>query len=161
MVDANILIAGSAWPRWPHEVSRHALAGDFRLVLCPLIIESARHRIRQTFPGHLGRFEEFLAVCDFEEIPNPPEEQVRRNQDLVRSPADVPIALAAINAGASYLVSEDKHLTDRDETTARLRQRIQPLISGTFLREEMGWSSEDLERVRGRNWADVASEGQW
>jgi predicted nucleic acid-binding protein len=33
MVDANILIAGSVWPRWPYEVLQHALRGDFGLVL--------------------------------------------------------------------------------------------------------------------------------
>ena len=158
MLDANILIAGSGWPRWPYEILQHALAADFKLVLCPLIIESARHRIRQDFPDYLSRFDEFLATCDYEEVPNPPMEQVRRNQDIVRAPADVPIALAAINANVDYLVSEDKHFTDRDETTAKLRQRIQPLISGTFLREVMGWSSEELERVRGRNWADLGRE---
>ena len=139
MVDANILIAGSAWPRWPYEVLQHAWAGDFELVLCPLIIDSARHRLGEDFQDHLSRFDEFLATCDYEEVANPPREQVRRNQDLVRAPADVPIALAAMNAGVNYLVSEDKHLTSRDETTAKLRQRIQPLISGTFLREVMGW----------------------
>ena len=158
MVDANILISGSAWPRWPYEVLQHALAGDFKLVLCPLIIESARHRIREDFVDYLGRFDGFLATCDYEEVPNPPMEQVRRNQYLVCASADVPIALAAINAGVDYLVSEDKHLTDRDGTTARLRQRIRPLISGTFLREVMGWNSEALEKVRGRDWSDLRSE---
>ena len=29
MVDANILIAGSVWPRWPFKVLQHAIRGDF------------------------------------------------------------------------------------------------------------------------------------
>lgn len=121
-----------------------------------MIIESARHRIREDFPHHLRRFEDFLATCDYEEVPNPSQEHIAGNQDLIRSLADAPIALAAINSGVDYLVSEDKHLTDEDETTATLRGEIQPLISGTFLRQVMGWRSEDLERVRGRDWADLA-----
>jgi predicted dehydrogenase len=35
MVDATVLIAGSAFPRWPHEVLRHALKGDFTLAYQP------------------------------------------------------------------------------------------------------------------------------
>jgi len=54
-----------------------------------------------------------------------------------------------------YLVSEDKDLTAKDAATAQLRQRLRVLLCGTFLREVMGWSSEELERVRGRNWADL------
>ena len=64
-------------------------------------------------------------------------------------------ALAATRAGVDYLVSEDKDLTAVDETTAELRRHIQPLISGTFLRQVMGWSHEELEAVRGRAWDEV------
>ena len=37
MVDANILIAGIAFPRWSHGILRHALRGDIRLVLCKIV----------------------------------------------------------------------------------------------------------------------------
>lgn len=80
-VDANILVAGSVWPRWPY--------------------------------------------------------------------------LAAIEAGADCLVSEDKDLTVRDESTAELRRLLPVYLSGTFLREMMGWSTEQLERVRGRTWQNL------
>ena len=75
--------------------------------------------------------------------------------DLVRDPSDVPVALAAINAKVDYLDSEDKDLTVQGNTTARMRHRLTVLISGTFLREVMGWSSEDLERIWQRNWRDI------
>lgn len=105
------------------QVLRHALAGDFKLVLCPLIIESARHRIREDFREHLSGLEEFLATCYCEEVSNPLKEQVRRNRDLVRSPADVPIALAAINARVDHLVSEDEHLAEVRISRTRHRRR--------------------------------------
>ncbi len=57
---------------------------------------------------------------------------------LVRDPKDVPIALAAISAGVDYFVTNDKDLTVQDETTATLRQKIQPMIVGKFLSEIMG-----------------------
>jgi predicted nucleic acid-binding protein len=73
----------------------------------------------------------------------------------VRDPTDIPIALAAINAEVDYLVSEDKDLTAQDDTTAELRKHLTVYLSGTFLREVMGWSSEELEAIRGRSWADL------
>ena len=44
MLDTTVLIAGIAWPRWSYEVLRHALSGDFRLVLSPLVIKQARRK---------------------------------------------------------------------------------------------------------------------
>jgi predicted nucleic acid-binding protein len=99
--------------------------------------------------------EQFLADCDYEEVPDPSPEEVERNLHLVRDPKDVPIALAAINAEVDYLVTNDKDLTAQDETTAALRQKIQPMIVGQFLSELMGWESEGLERIRERNWGDL------
>ena len=50
---------------------------------------------------------------------------------------------------------EDKDLSVQDESTARLRKRLKVLTAGTFLREVMGWTSEQLEQVRGRSWRDL------
>jgi predicted nucleic acid-binding protein len=60
MVDANILIAGTGWPRFPYEVLKHAVQGDFILVLSPLVIEEARLHIKRLIPDMLERFEIFL-----------------------------------------------------------------------------------------------------
>jgi len=159
MVDANILIAGSVWPRWPYEVLQHSLRGDFQLVLSEYILQQARTHIRRRFPNHVDQFDKFLQVCEFELVADPTQEQVTQNLDLVRDPSDVPVALAAIHARVDYLVSEDKDLTVQDETAARLRQELKVMISGTFLREVMEWKSEDLEKVRHRTWRDIPVEG--
>jgi len=45
MAYANILIAGILFPRWFHEFLRHALKGDFKLVLSA-----------QTYSGGLGAY---------------------------------------------------------------------------------------------------------
>ncbi len=67
------------------------------------------------------------------------------------------MALAALNAGVDYLVSEDKDLTAQDESTTKLRGELSVMISGAFLREVMHWSSEELEKVRHRTWRDILS----
>ncbi len=117
MVDANVLIAGSVWPRWPYEVLQHALNGDYRLVLGNYVIQQASRHIRARFPAYAEQFDGFLQDCGFELAADPTREQVEQGLNLVRDPSDVPVALAAIQAGVDYLVSEDKDLTVRDDTT--------------------------------------------
>jgi predicted nucleic acid-binding protein len=156
MADANILVAGILFPRWFHEFLRHALKGDFKLILSSQVIREARARMAKGTAAQRQALEQFLADCDYEEVPDPSREEVERNLHLVRDQKDVPIALAAINAKVDYLMTNDKDLTAEDETTVTLRQKIQPMIVGKFLKEVMGWKSEDLERIRKRNWSDLS-----
>jgi predicted nucleic acid-binding protein len=156
MVDVNVLITGFLWPRWQHALLQHALNGDLRLVLSPLVIDSASAHIRTLDPVQLARFEQFLADCDVELVDDPPREQVKQHADLVRDETDVPIALAAINAQVDYFVTYDRDFTDPDETTAKVRQAIPGIVlPPVFLREVMGWTSEQLEAIRHRNWSDL------
>jgi len=157
MADASVLIAGSGWPRWPYEVLVAGLRGDIQLVFCPYIIEQARRVLNRRFPAYLERFGGFLSRVTFELVPDPSPEQVAENRGLVRDETDIPVVLAAINAKVDYLVSEDKDLTAQDATTALLHQKLAAQLSGTFLREVRGWSSEELERTRNRNWEDMES----
>lgn len=154
-LDANVLLAGIVFPRWPWEILRHALRGDFRLALSPYVIRQARRRIAQRFPEFLEEFDEFLFRCPYELVPDPTPEEVRAHLGLVRDETDIPVALVAIQAGVDYLVSEDKDLSANDETTAELRRLIWVVISGTFLREVMGWSPEELEAIRHRTWEEL------
>ncbi len=155
LTDANVLLSGNAFPRWPYEVLQHATDGDFHLVLCPLVIRQARRHLERRFPQHLPRFEKFLREVEYELVPDPAPKEIDANRNLVRDLSDVAVALAAIAAGVDYLVSEDKDLTIRDESTAELRRHVKVLLSGTFLREVMGWTSEELEAIRHRKWSDI------
>ncbi len=157
-VDANILLSGNAFPRWPYEVLKHAVNEDYRLTLCPLVIKQAREHMQELFPQHLPRLEKFLREVDYELASDPTQEEIDSNSNLVRDLSDVAIALSAIAAKVDYLVSEDKDLTIQDESTAELRRHVKVLISGTFLREVMGWSSEELEKIRHRKWDDLDEE---
>jgi hypothetical protein len=63
-IGANVLMAqrppeaitGIVCPRWAYAVLRHALRGDFALVLSPLVITEPRHRITTTFPAFLALY---------------------------------------------------------------------------------------------------------
>lgn len=160
LTDANILFSGTVFPRWPREVLQHAAAGDFDLVLCPLVIDQARRNLKKRFPEYLDRFDEFLQLLDYELVSDPTQEAVEANRNLVRDLDDVAVALAAIVAKADYLISEDKDLTTQDNSTLELRKRTKVVVSGTFLREAMGWTSEQLEAIRHRKWTDVWQSDQ-
>ena len=108
MVDANVLVAGVGWPRWPYEVLQHAVRGDFQLVLTPLVIDEARRSISRLLPDSVDRFEEFLQISRYEEAPTPTKAEVESHADLMHDPADVPVALAAMRAEVDCFVTLDR-----------------------------------------------------
>lgn len=154
-LDANILIRGITLPRFPYEVLRHAARGDFIAVFSPLVLDSARWYVRESFPDHREAFEVLLVLLDYELAPDPSADEVVAQAGLVRDAKDIPVALAAIQAGVDYLVSTDRDFTDEDETTVELRKQLTPVRVGSFLREVMGWNSEDLSAIERRRWSDL------
>jgi predicted nucleic acid-binding protein len=149
MVDTTILLSGLMWPRWPFEVLQAALKGEFRLVLLPYVINEARRKFRDDFPSFANEFEEFIKACPHEEAANPSKRQLQEDPHISRDIEDTPIALGAIKANVDCLVSEDKDLT----TIASDKLRV--VLSGTFLREYMAWTSDELEAIRHRTWNDL------
>jgi predicted nucleic acid-binding protein len=155
MVDTTVLLAGTVWPRWPYEVLQHPLRGDFQLVLSRTVIREAVRKFGEKFPLYAQDFEVFLIECGYTHIPEPSSQAVLAHRDLMRDITDIPIALAAINAGVDFFVSEDKDFTARDQTTAKLHQRLRVMLPGTFLRQVMGWTGQELEAIRHRTWSDL------
>lgn len=150
MLDTSVLIAGTIWRRWPYEVLQHARRHDYRLVLAPVIVAEAAATFRRRFPRYLSAFQTFLGDCPYEEAADPTRDDIIAQRSLMRDINDVPIALAAIQSGVDYLLSEDKDFTEPTPSNAELHARLRIRLPGTFLREVMGWSSIDLEAVRGR-----------
>lgn len=154
-LDSNVFIAGLTYPRWPYEILKYGETQKIKIVLCPIVIEEVKTRISITFPDYLDRVDYFISNGKYKIVPNPSINEVEKHCNLVRDKKDIPIALAAIKAKVDYLVSSDKDLTAQDQTTQELRKYLQPLLPGTFLKEVMGWTSEDLEAVRHRKWQDI------
>ena len=156
--DANILFSGAAFPRWSYEVLRHAAANDFKLVLCPLVIDQARRNLQKRYPQHVKNLESLLQLIDYELASDPTRDDIKSNEGLIRDLSDVAVALAAIAAKVDYFISEDKDFTAQDQTTEEVRRHLKIMLTGTFLREVMGWSSEELENIRHRRWDDMDEE---
>jgi putative PIN family toxin of toxin-antitoxin system len=154
-LDANILIRGVTFPRFPYEVLQHTARKEIVAIVCPLVLDSVRLYVRERFPDYQGALEVLLELLDLELAPDPPLEAVAAHAGLVRDPKDIPVALAAIAAGAEYLVSTDRDLTDIDDTTVELRRHLKPVSVGTFLHEVMGWSHEALAAIERRRWSDL------
>ena len=153
--DANILFSGAAFPRWSYSVLRHAASNDFKLVLCPLVINQARKNLQKRFHQHVEDLENLLELIEYELVSDPTPADVKANENLVRDLSDVAVALAAIAAKVDYFISEDKDFTAQDETTQEVRRHLKVMLTGTFLREVMGWTSEQLEAARHRTWGDI------
>jgi len=159
--DANVLIRGVTFPRFPYEVLRLAARHEIVLVLSPSVLDDVRYYVGELFPNHVGKLEAFLATALMEIVDEPTPEEVKANHDLVRDIDDVPVVLAAAKAEVDFLVSTDADLTDVDESTEKLRQMLAPgkvMKVGSFLNEVMGWSHETLEAISRRRWGDVQGE---
>lgn len=155
-VDANVLIAGMVFPRWPYEVLQHAFKGDFRLVLSPIVIREAKRHIKGQFPDFELEFEQFLQTVDYEEAPVPTLEELAQYPYLVRDRKDIPVALSVMKAAVDYFVSYDRDFTDQDETTKQVHAAIPGImLPPVFLRVVMGWTSQELEQIRHRSWVEL------
>lgn len=135
MVDANVLVAGSLWPRFPYQVLEHAVNGDFQLVLSPQIIVEAQYSANEILPERASRLESVLSTSAYEEIATPSDEEIAANSQLVRDLKDIHVALAAIHAKVDFLVTQDKDFTEYTPDTEALHKKIRIILPGTFLRE--------------------------
>ncbi len=158
MVDANVLVAGSIWPRWPYEVLRHAADGDYRLVLTDSIIQEAQKIVAGLAPQSMGRLLEMLTLSKYEAVAALSEIDLAENAALVRDVKDIHVALAAMRAQVDCLVSNDRDLTERYEGNLPLHEQVNVILPAVFLRDYMRWSSEALEQIRNRNWDDISRQ---
>lgn len=86
----------------------------------------------------------------------PKEGIVRQNRDLVRSEKDIPIAIALLDGEVDIFVTNDRDFTDLGATTERFRRRVRVMLNAVFLRDVLGWSSEQREAIRARTWSEIA-----
>lgn len=151
--DANVLIAGIRFPRWPYEVLQAALRRLFVLVLPSQVIGEARRHLNHDQQQTLDHY---LSAAAYEEVAMPAPDVVTAHLDLVRSAKDVPIALALLAGEVEVFVTNDRDFTDPDATAERFRERVQVLLPALFLRDVLGWRSDELEAIRHRRWEDIS-----
>ena len=156
IVDANTLMRGVIHPRFAFEILNHAFKGDFELVLIPYTIEEAIRNIAKYFPNRLRSLERFLTKCPYALLKDPSLTELEKHSDLIRDKTDLPLAVAAIKAKVNYLISNDKDFVGTDSTTGKIQSKVRCITAGNFLREVMGWRSEELDKIQRREWDDLA-----
>ena len=122
------------------------------MILTPEIITQAQRNLQAKVPRQASFLQEWLRTCPLEIVSGPGPAEIAAHRTLIRQAEDVPIALAAIKASVDYFVSEDKDFTERSATTHEIHRALTIMRPVIFLREVMGWSSEDLEKIRKRSW---------
>lgn len=152
-LDANVLIAGIRWPRWPHEVLLAALRREYRLVLTELVLRQARSHLEHARDRRA--LDVVLQASNCEILANPTLADVRANTGLIRSERDVAIALSLMQGAVPILVTSDRDFTDPGAASSRLTDVVRIMLPGVFLRDVLGWTSESLEAIRRRTWDDV------
>ena len=75
-VEANILIRGITFPRYPYEVLRLAAQHKTILVVSPPVLADARHSLAALFPAHLPKLDALLASAAVEIAADPTAEEV-------------------------------------------------------------------------------------
>lgn len=83
MADSNVLIAGVLKPRWFHAFLRHALAGDFRLVLAPQTVREVLRWAERKGGARHQVIEAFLVDVDFEMAPDATREDIEAHRDTI------------------------------------------------------------------------------
>lgn len=120
-VDANVLIRGITFPRYPYEILRLATQHKIILVVSPSVLADARYYLTTLFPDHLSKLDGLLSTAAVEIVAEPSRDEVYVHRHLVRDIEDVPVVLAAAKAQADYLVSTDSDLTDTNPSANALR----------------------------------------
>lgn len=157
IIDSNTLMRGVIHPRFAFCILNHAFKGDFELVLIPYNIEEAIRNIAKKFPNRLQSLEQFLTKCPYILIKDPSLNELKKHADLVRDKTDLPLAVAAINPKVDYLISNDKDFVGIGSTTNKIQSQVCCITAGNFLKEAMGWTSAELDKIQNRKWDDLVS----
>ncbi len=116
VLDPGVLIAALLSPKGtPAQIVRRWVAGDFELVVSPLLLDELQRVLkRDKFRRYLSleEAEEYVALFQRFALvaPDPPPEP-----GLTPDPGDDYLVSLARAAGAQFLVSGDAHLTGLDD----------------------------------------------
>lgn len=109
-LDTSVIISGILSRQGAsHAILTLCELGLLRLVVCPYILDEATNNLSVYLPEIAARFQELRVSINWETIPDPSADQLRKWQGIVPD-KDLPVLAAAIIANPSQLVTLDtKH----------------------------------------------------
>ncbi len=90
-----------------------AETGYIQIIISEQVIAETERAIARKVPQALNDFRQAILESKASIVHNPSREDVAAHSNLISHPADIPIVLAAMQAGADYLVTLNrKHFID-------------------------------------------------
>lgn len=112
VLDVNVLISALFWKGAPHQVFRKLLKGEFLSFISPQILDELKEKFLMKFRLPPDRVKEFLEIIVFSSQIIEPK---KRLKIIKQDPSDNKIIECAVEAGASFIITGDKHLLNIKE----------------------------------------------
>lgn len=156
MLDSNVLISGCAHPRYCFEILNYAFKQEFNLLMSEIVIREASKNIHKKFPNFADSLNNFLSNCPFEIIKHLGDSKLKSIS--MRDKKDIPILLSAIESRADFFVTGDKDFLEDKKINQQYKNQFIIIAPKLFLKNIMGWSEKDLDKIRLRKWEDLKKQ---
>ena len=126
VLDSSALFAGVASPTGAARVLLLlAETGRIRLTISDQVLVETERALTRKLPSALPAFQQVLHSSQVRRVNDPTQEAVVMHHDLIRHTADIPIVLAAMDAGVDFLVTLNRrHFIDDPEVARKSGLRI-------------------------------------
>jgi len=113
VLDTNVFISALFWRGTPYQIFKRILEGAFLNFTSPQILEELKRRLLDKFKLPPEKVKEFLEIIVFNsQIVSP-----KKKLNIVKKdPSDNKIIECALEAKASFIISEDEHLLEIKES---------------------------------------------
>jgi len=130
-LDTSALIAGVASVRGAaRAVLQLAEIGLIEVIVSRQVIVEADRNIEEKLPEMLDGYREFIELLAPVFIDDPRQNDVERFSKMINY-ADAPIFASAVNSGADFLITWDKHFIGKKFT---IRSNLKIVTPGEFLK---------------------------
>ena len=109
MIDTNVLISASLFPKSRLGQTIKLLSDKYSIVLCTTIIDELHDVYCRKFPDKLSVLEQFLKELSFETVYTP---KIPENLPQIRDKRDTPILASAILEDVDVLITGDKDFVE-------------------------------------------------
>lgn len=112
VLDSNVFISALFWKGAPYQIFKEVLKGAILNFTSPEILEEIKKKLLDKFQLPPEKVKEFLEIIIFNSQIVHPKKKINL---VKKDPSDNKIIECALEAGASFVISGDKHLLEIKE----------------------------------------------